>query len=281
MQVYQALALARERLAAAGIEEGEAQMMARLLLAAHCGVALRDLPLQLRQETDPAPLLPQLEQLAQGEPIQYLLGSTEFMGLPFLCRPQALIPRLDSETLVERAITLLADLAAPRIADICTGSGAYALALAYHLPGSRVVACDISAAALALAVENRERLGLAERVSLRQGDLLAPLAEDGAVYDLICANPPYIPSAELAALPPQVRREPRLALDGGPDGLAIYRRLLPAVPGLLRPGGYLLLEHGDDQAEALRALLLPSGLQLREELYDLAGRPRGLLAQLS
>lgn len=280
MLVREALADTRRRLLAAGLAEGEAWMQARILTAAHCGAALRELPFRLEQTLDAAALAADLARLLAGEPIQYVLGETEFMGLRFRCSPAALIPRLDSEPLVARALALFRAADAPYIADTCTGSGAYALALAHYLPQSRVAACDISANALALAAENAALLDVAGRVELLQGDLLAPLAGRGPVFDLITANPPYIATAALDALAPQLKHEPRLALDGGADGLCLYARLAGQAAGLLRPGGWLLLEHGDDQAAAVLRIARAAGFTACEQLQDYAHRPRGLLARL-
>ena len=262
----------------AGIAREEAKSMIRLLLAARLGCSLTQLPLHFQEETDFSLLQPDLEQLEAGMPLQYLLGESEFMGLPFLLTPAVLIPRFDSEALVEQAIASMKEMPAPRIADVCTGSGAFALSLAYYLPEAEVVASDISPEALAVAKENARRLKVAERVRFYVGDLLVPLQLLGERYHLLTANPPYIRRGELSSLPLPVRREPRLALDGGVDGLDFYRRLAKEAGALLFPGGRLLLEHGDGQGDAVCRMLEAAGFSALCRICDYGGRERGVLA---
>jgi len=185
-----------------------------------------------------------------GEPVAYLTGQREFFGLVFHVSPAVLVLRPETEHLVEAAL----EWAAPRppltIADAGTGSGAIAVSLAAHLPQARLVATDISRAALAVAASNAERHGVAARLSLAQADLLAPLRPG---VDLIVSNPPYIATADLAALA-VARHEPRAALDGGPDGLEVIRRLLRDAARLLARPGLLLVEIGAGQGAAATAL---------------------------
>jgi release factor glutamine methyltransferase len=202
-----------------------------------------------------------------GEPIAYLVGAQEFWSLSLRVDPRVLVPRRDTEALVE--VALRRAPAAARIADIGTGSGAVALALAKERPGAEIVATDASEDALAVARANAEALGLPVR--LLAGDLLAPLA---GPFDLIVSNPPYVPTGDLAGLPPEVRREPRSALDGGRDGLDVLRRLLAGAPPLLAPGGVLAVEHGFDQGETVRALFAGAGFEAVETARDLAGHER-------
>lgn len=280
MKLAAALAAVRDELIRGGAGEAEARAQSRLLLGHLLGRAPADLARCLWQEVDIAPLAPLVAALLRGEPLQYLLGETEFMGLPFFCTPAALIPRPDSEILVETALAELeADkIPAPRLVDLCCGGGCLGLSLAHYLPQARLLATDISAAALELAQRNAVRLGLASRVRFRCGDLLAAL--DGELpADLIIANPPYIPGAELDSLPAAVQREPRLALDGGGDGLSFYRRLAAGAGRWLQPGGLLLLEHGDDQQQAVIDLLEQAGLVAIRPLRDYGQRPRGVLCR--
>lgn len=186
---------------------------------------------------------------AGGLPLQYLLGEADFMGRTFQVDERVLIPRPDTETLCELSIARLQ--AGMRALDVGTGSGALAVSLALAIPGALVTAVDISADALAVAAENSLRLGASVRFV--QSDLFAALP--GEVFDLVVSNPPYIPSGALAGLQREVRQEPRLALDGGADGLSYYRRIVQALPGHLIPGGTLLLEVGDGQADAVAAML--------------------------
>jgi release factor glutamine methyltransferase len=218
-----------------------------------------------------------LERRAAGEPVAYLIGRREFFGLELQVDRRVLVPRPETELLVEQVLHIAAELPPDcRIADIGTGSGAIAIALAGRLPQARIYATDLSADALDLARQNLERHGLQARVLLLQGDLTAPLPTD---VDIIVSNPPY---TILSEIDENVRRyEPRLALDGGSDGLAVYRRLIGAAARRLRPAGALLLEIGNSQGAAVTALLRhvwpTATLSL---LHDLAGHERVLVARL-
>ena len=212
---------------------------------------------------------------AADEPLQYLLGSTSFMGLDFKVAPGVLIPRFDTEILVEEAIKCLGGCDAPRcILDVCTGSGAIAVSLAKYVRESIVWASDLSPQALALAEENSQRLGA--RVRFRQGNLLEPFqTEEFAHYfQLIASNPPYITTAEMAELPGDVRKEPVMALWGGADGLNFYRKLAQQSGALLADEGQLILEIGFSQGEAVRALLTEAGFQNVRIIKDWQGHDR-------
>lgn len=202
-----------------------------------------------------------------AEPAAYLLGRREFFGLDLHVDPRVLIPRPETETLVEWALELLRGRTAPRVIDLGTGSGAIALAIARHAPHAVMEAVDASAEALAVARANGLRLGL--RVHWRQADWL-----DGCEgrYDLVVSNPPYVAEGDehLAAL----RHEPLSALAAGADGLDDLRRIVAQAPARLAPGGWLLLEHGWDQAEAVRALLGAAGFRRTSTRADLAGIAR-------
>ncbi len=206
------------------------------------------------------------------EPLQYILGETEFMGRRFLSRPGALIARNDTELLASLALACLRR--GGRALDLCTGSGVLAVTLSLDIPSARVDAADISEEALSLARENA-RLHRAD-VNFLRGDLFAPC--EGRRYDMICCNPPYIETAALDGLQEELRFEPRLALDGGEDGLDFYRRIAREAPGYLCPGGRLLLEFGEGQAEAIAGLLVPCFDEISVH-KDLAGLPRALQAR--
>ncbi len=208
-----------------------------------------------------------------GEPVAYLIGEHEFWGLPLYVDEHVLVPRPDTETVVEVARGLVPDRAAPwKVLDLCTGSGALALALAKELPAAHVVATDISASAIAIARRNAVHSGFADRIEVVQGDLFDPVA--GRAFDLVVSNPPYIASSVIDTLSSEVRREPRLALDGGPDGMAFYDRICRDATTYLGPGGALVVEHGYDQADAVRAQFVAAGFVDPSLVYDLGKNPR-------
>ncbi len=208
---------------------------------------------------------------AAGEPVAYICGEKEFMGLAFKVTPAVLVPQPDTEILVESVIERLKGKTA-HIADICTGSGAIALALAHYLPEASLAATEISTEALAIAKDNAEKLKLSERVEFREGDLLSPLS--GETFDAIVSNPPYIPSGEIPGLPREVQAEPKLALDGGADGLDFYRRLVGESAARLKDGGFLAVECGDTQAEEIAAMAKNGGFGKTEIVRDLADKER-------
>ena len=202
-----------------------------------------------------------------GEPVAYLLGEKEFHGLTLQVDARVLVPRPDTETLVEWALECAADLQAPTVLDLGTGSGAIALALQQARPDARIDAVDASAGALAVAQANAARLGLPVRFS--QADWLDGAATD---YDLIVSNPPYIAAGDPHL--PALAHEPASALVAGADGLDDLRRIVAAAPAHLRAGGWLLLEHGHDQGDAVRALLQACGFERIANRHDLAGIAR-------
>jgi len=243
------------------------------LLAHVLGMQRMELYLQFDRPLSDAQLTPLRELVrrrSQGEPLQHLLGTVEFYKHTFACDARALVPRPETEQLCEM---VLAGPAPKRLLDIGTGSGVIALTLAAAWPEAQVEAVDISPDALALAQENATRLGLAERVRFTQGDLLAGM--DGE-FDLIVANLPYIASGEIPSLSREVRRDPMTALDGGPDGLEIFRRFAPQAAKHLR--GRLALEAGEDQPEALQPIFAAHNFQDIEARKDYQGRNRFLFA---
>ena len=216
-----------------------------------------------------------VERRATHEPVQHLLGYEEFRGLRIAVTPDVLIPRPETEGLVERALELLAERAGAIVADIGTGSGAIACALASARPDLEILAVDQSLGALAVASENVRGLGLATRVRLLAGDLFGPLASLGGSLDMVVANPPYLPSGIIPTLPAEVERfEPHLALDGGPDGLRMLRRLVAQSPRFLRPEAWLLMEIGEEQAGPLASLMAAEGFSRIGARRDLRGVER-------
>jgi release factor glutamine methyltransferase len=216
-----------------------------------------------------------------GEPVARILGVREFWGLPFVVTPAVLVPRPETETVVETALARL-DAAAMRerplwIADLGTGSGAILLALLHELPQARGIGTDCSITAVETARENARRLGLGERAAFVACDFGAAL---GGGLDLVVANPPYIASAEIATLPREVRDfDPLPALDGGADGLAAYRTIVTDAGRLLAPGAFLVMEVGAGQAEAVSARADAAGLAAIAATPDLAGIPRVVSAR--
>jgi release factor glutamine methyltransferase len=215
-----------------------------------------------------------LTRRARHEPVQYIVGEQEFFGLKFRVTPDVLIPRPETEHLVEAALARTDRDASLRIADVGTGSGAIAVALAHALPQARITALDISATALAVAQENAKNHGVSDRIRFFESDLLA--AVTGEQFDMMVSNPPYVADDE--ELEPQVRDyEPAPALFAGPEGLDIYRRLIPQAQDALRPGGWLLLEIGHGQRGAVAQLL--AGWGNVSYVADLQGIPRVACAQ--
>jgi release factor glutamine methyltransferase len=213
-----------------------------------------------------------------GEPIQYITGEAEFYGLSFRVNRAVLIPRPETEHLVEKVIELACGLEKQRIADVGTGSGAIAVALASKLPSARIDAMDISAAAQVMARGNAERNGVADRVAFHEGDLLAPAA--GKLFDFIVSNPPYVPERDRDSLSVEVRNyEPSEALFAGPDGLAVYRRLIPAAFNALFHDRYLALEIGFGQQEAVGELLANARFEDIGFANDLRGIARVAVAR--
>lgn len=268
---YQTLTQALSR---AGIDQPAYE--ASLLLEHFAGVSYATLMTDRDRVYDLPALESAVTRRLSREPLQYILGEWDFYGCTFRVTPDCLIPRPDTEILVETAIKALPRDA--RVADLCTGSGCIAVATLYHRPDVTADALELYPQTLALAVENANRNGVTDRFNPIEADLLgdgsaklSPLAP----YDAILSNPPYIPTADIAALSPEVHREPIAALDGGEDGLLFYRSILRDYAPLVKPGGLILLEMAYDQAEDLKALAaqyLPEASV--EILRDLGGNDR-------
>jgi release factor glutamine methyltransferase len=221
-----------------------------------------------------------IERRLAGEPIQYITGEAEFYGLPFHVNRDVLIPRPETEHLVEKAMALAAEFVRPKIVDVGTGSGAIAVALAHALPFAEITATDISADAQAVAKANVARNGVADRVRFFKGDLLEAVA--GEHFDIVISNPPYVPESDRTTLDVEVRDyEPAQALFAGEDGLQIYRRLIPAAFDALVPGGYLALEIGYGQRAGIEALLVREGFAGIKFIPDLQGIARVAAARRS
>jgi release factor glutamine methyltransferase len=278
--VAKVLSQASSRLADAGIES--ARLEARLLLE----IAARMSRLEILQ--DPARTLSKepaaafealLNRRLRREPLAYIRGTQEFYGIEMEVSPAVLIPRPETEMLVEFALEKLGDSPEPIVVDVGTGSGCIAIAVAKHAPQARVLAVDLSPEALAVTKRNVERHAVSDRVTLVRGDLLGGIRE--RTGEVVVSNPPYIPSSDVEELQEEVRRhEPRLALDGGADGFAIHRRLISQAARVLRPGGWIGIEVAMGQAGEMESLLRDQGWAEVGARDDLAGIPRIVTAQL-
>ena len=271
-------------LTAAGIDN--ARFEARLLLAEATGLPIEQL---IARGTDVAP--PAVATALRGltarrvghEPMAHILGEREFWGLPFKVSPAVLVPRPDSETLIEAALALMPGRTRPwRIADLGTGSGCLLLTLLREFPGARGLGMDASPEALAVARANAVALGVADRAELvsgdwRQRDWAERLA---GPFDLVVSNPPYIEAGTIDGLMPEVARfEPRIALDGGPDGLAAYRIIAAAMPNLVTKGGRLLVEIGQGQVPEVSGIFVSCGMTVEAPFKDLGGIERVVSAK--
>jgi release factor glutamine methyltransferase len=222
---------------------------------------------------------------AAGEPLQYITGAQEFYGLDFEVNPDVLIPRPETELLVETALELLKDARSPLLCDVGTGSGCIAVALVHARRDARAFALDVSAAALEVAARNAARWRVADRIDFLVSDCFGALASDGhgaARFDLIASNPPYVAEDDLEGLQREVRdHEPRVALTPGGDGLSVIRRLVSEAPRYLKPGGHLLLEIGFNQHERVASLVDPRVWKLLGIHLDLQGIPRTVALRLA
>jgi release factor glutamine methyltransferase len=269
---------AREAIAAAGIRPEDAALDAEVLARKVLGCDRAGFVVRLRDE-EPAVFAEAygalVDRRCRREPVAYILGEREFWGLRFEVTPDVLIPRPETELIVEEALHLFPAGHAPAvIVDVGTGSGCLAVALAREFSSARVVATDISEKALAVARRNAARNGAA-RIEFRVGDLLEPVTETA---DLIVSNPPYVASGDAAGLMPEVREhEPHVALFGGPDGLSLFERLFPAAAVRIRPGGRLIVEVGYDQDDRVAALAASHGWTLSHVRQDLQAITRTLI----
>lgn len=276
MAANQALRHGAAVLARAGLEAPRRE--ARLLLAAALGVPKEALLASPDEEAPTATFAALLARRAAREPLALILGHGAFWTLDLLVSPATLVPRADSETLIEAAIEALpARERVGAMLDLGTGTGCLLLAALSEFPAAWGLGIDLAEAAAALAWENARRTGLAGRVGVAVADWAAPLAGH---FDLVLSNPPYVARGDLAGLMPEVRdHEPARALDGGPDGLDAYRAILAALPALLAPGGVAVLELGQGQDPAVTAIAAERGLAVAGLRNDLSGIRRALVLQ--
>ncbi len=264
-------------------ELADARLQAELLLASVLGLKRLDLYLQfdrLLQADEVDRYRDYVRQRLKRVPLQYITGEAAFRHLELNVTPAVLIPRPETEVLVDVALEKLQGHDAPRCLDLCCGSGAIALSLAHECAQAELVACDTSEQAIEVAQGNEQRCGLQGRLTWFCGDLFAPL-RGTAPFDLIVSNPPYICRDDIGSLEPEVRDyEPHLALDGGEDGLDIYRRIAEEAHGFLAADGHLLLEVGEGQADPVTKILQQTGHYLGlETVADLNDIPRIVIAR--
>ncbi|MFZ5586471.1 MAG: peptide chain release factor N(5)-glutamine methyltransferase [Thermodesulfobacteriota bacterium] len=273
---------AAEHLAGRGVSAP--RLSGELLLAHSLGLRRIDLYLRFEQPLTPEELAAFKALILRrraGEPVAYILGRREFYGLDFKVGPGVLVPRPETELLVEEALRRLRREPEPRLLDLCTGSGAVACAVLANLPEATAVGVDLSPEALGYAQANAAALGLAGRVTWLAGDLWDAVAPAGGFFPVITANPPYVTETEWPGLSPEVRDfEPRLALVGGADGLDLARAIIAGAGAFLRPLGWLLMELGAGQAPAAQALASAAGIFCEiTTIKDLAGVERVLACQ--
>jgi len=273
--VSTALAAGTDALRAAGVDG--AGVDAEWLLASVLRMPRGALRVEPRRTLEPAEAgryVARLRRRMNREPLQHVLGTAPFRHITLRVGPDALIPRPETELLAEWALELLPDtLASPLVIDVGTGTGCIACAIAWERPGARVVALEASPRAAAMARDNVAALGLAGRVSVEVSDLFATVGATRA--HLVVSNPPYLPTDLIRTLSPEVNRDPRIAMDGGGDGLGVIRRIIADAPSHLVPGGALVLEtFGCEQAGSVAALLREHGFEAIETRRDLAGVER-------
>ena len=260
---------------------------AEVLLARHLKVDRVRLYLEFEkplQEEELAGYRSLIRRRAAREPLQYITGTQGFWSTELVVRPGVLIPRPETELLVEQTLEIVrrddSETVAPCILDLGTGSGALIVALGREIENARLFASDISPEALTVARENATRLGLSQRVEFLHGDLLEPVKEKGLRFHLIVTNPPYVASEEMATLMPEVRHEPVLALDGGPGGMAYLERIIREAPDCLEPGGWLLIEMDPRQVAAALRLVDEGGRYgERRAVKDYSRRDRVIVAR--
>lgn len=284
MKTYNELTLQIRKELIADDVEG-AQLESRLLVAHAAGKTVPELLRDMNLYTTEAiadKALSYLQRRREGEPVAYITGSWEFYGIPLAVTPDVLIPRMDTEVLVDAVKEMLIGRKMDaRILDLCCGSGCIACAIGHEMPATRLVAVDISASALEVCRRNVALNRLLSRVICMQADAAASPPLSLGKFDMIVSNPPYIESAEILTLDSSVRDyEPIWALDGGEDGLRFYRGILKYWRSLLKPGGYLLFEVGEGQAEAVKELVLSAGFASASTRKDTLGVERVVVGKM-
>ena len=281
MTVSEALRLAARRFSKAGVPNPalDADLLLRHVTGWDQVRVVTEADLELAPDVE-ARFLALVEGRARRRPAQHLVGTQHFWRHEFVVTPDVLIPRPETEVLVEISLGLLRELTAPLIVDVGTGSGCIALSLAAERPDAVVHAVDVSPAALAVARRNARRLGLERRVAFHEGDLLEPVTDLAGRVDLVASNPPYVDASEVPDLMPEVRdHEPRLAIQPPGDRCSVYRRLAPQALRALRPDGRLVVEIGQGMEGEVSRLLADAGFTLEQVVADLRSIPRTIVAR--
>jgi release factor glutamine methyltransferase len=285
MTVQQALNWATDYLRDHGVENP--RLNAELLLARAMSLNKEGLYLRLRdglREEEGETIGDLVRRRANGEPLQYILGHQEFWSIDLKVDPRVLIPRPETEHLVEEALSILTNISSkkiPSVLELGTGSGAIAISLAREVGNMFLVATDLSGDALTVALENAKRASVSDKIRFVKGDLLRPF-RSGEIFDLILMNPPYIPDPDINGLAGEIKdHEPLSALKGGKDGLEFYQRLISQIPSYLKREGWILLEVGNHQASSVSRMIETEGcFRKPERVRDLAGIERVVKAQL-
>lgn len=270
----------REYLKEGGVEA--APFEASILLHSLAGITAQERlsnPSLSIDEGDMERLLEGARERVSGRPLQYIVGEWSFMGLDFIVTPDVLIPRPDTETLVEGATALLQNTISPRILDLCTGSGCIGISLCARLPQARALLCDLSQGALEVARRNVIKHNLSKRVGTIRLDVTAAAPSHLGTFDCIVSNPPYLNAADMKKLPREVGFEPEMALYGGGDGLVFYREIVKNYTPRLKPGAFMAFEVGINQSGAVLALMEEAGLREGHTLLDLGGIERVVYAK--
>ena len=279
MNISGAIATAADTLGNAGVanERREASSLLGFVLQKDAAFLIAH-PEYALTESEGAAFANVVDRRSRHEPFQYITGRQEFYGLDFEVSPDVLIPRPETETLVEEAIALLSEARSPTFLEVGVGSGCLSVSILHEVETATAVGVDISQDALAVATRNAEKHGATSRLALRQGNVFDGI---GQVFDLIVSNPPYIPDSQLESLQAEVGQfEPRSALFGGPDGLDIVRRIIDEAPAFLKPHCFLLIEIGFDQSASVKELFDPIVWESVEFLPDLQGFPRIVKARM-
>lgn len=258
----------------------DANIIARILLEHILKIQRQELIKKLEQEVEKEEKQEyekEIQNIIQGMPLQYITNKQEFMKLPFYVDENVLIPQPDTEILVEEVLSISNKESKNKILDICTGSGCIGISLAYYLQNAKITMSDISKKAIEIAEKNAKNNGIIEKVEIIESDLFKNIKEK---FDIIVTNPPYIETKTISSLAKEVQKEPKLALDGGEDGLLFYRKIIEEVPNFLKNNGYLCMEIGYNQKEKVIELAKQKGIFVTiEAKKDLAGNDRIIICK--